>query len=70
MTPCAEVIEDIENIYHPLIKLSALKAFHNIVSERPARAEYLSTEKVREQGPARDTAIEEFYKKRLNIFSK
>jgi len=67
---CSEVIGDKENNYHPLIQLSALKAMNNILSERAARVEYLSTEKVREQGPGRDAAIEEYYRKRMGIFSK
>jgi hypothetical protein len=67
---CAEVIEDRQRNQHALVKLSAMKAFHNILSVRAARAEYLSLEKVKEQGPGRDAAIEEFYKRRIGMFSQ
>lgn len=67
---CMEVIKDPEMKYSQLLKIFAMRAFHNIFSIRATRAEYLNQELVLEQGEFRAAAVEEFLKGRLGIFNQ
>ncbi len=71
MELCLHVIksEDFEK-YCQLIRIFAMRAFHNIICVRPARTEYLSVGQVMEQGEGRHAAVEAYLKSRLNIFNK
>jgi hypothetical protein len=71
MELCLEIIknDDFEK-YEQLIRIFAMKAFHNIICVRPARTEYLSVGQVMEQGEGRHAAVEAYLKNRLNIFNK
>lgn len=65
-----EVIRDNEKRYPVLLKIFAMRAFHNILSVRPGRLDYLNTDCILEQGEARDAAVEAYHKDLLTIFNK
>ena len=67
---CVDVIKDVDNKLPPHLKIFALEAFHNIISLRPGRLEFLDTSSVPEQGELRNAAVEKFLGKRFGIFNR
>ena len=63
-----ETIKDEKKEISDLIKVFALNAFHNILSTRAGRVEFVNTNSIREIGDERQKAIERYLNSRLSIF--
>mmetsp|Transcript_12987 Transcript_12987/g.19545 ORF Transcript_12987/g.19545 Transcript_12987/m.19545 type:complete len:495 (-) Transcript_12987:1786-3270(-) len=68
MDLCVETIRDPNSTIPQLVKVFALNAFHNILSIRAGRLEYLNTNSIHEIGDERQKAIERYLYGRLSIF--
>ena len=63
-------ISDVHEEISALVKVFALNAFHNILSVRAGRLDFLDTKSIREAGDERQKAIERYLHNRLSIFTK
>jgi hypothetical protein len=69
MDLCVESIRDPNGTVPQLVKVFALNAFHNILSLRAGRLEYLNTNSIHEIGDERQKAVERYLYGRLSIFA-
>lgn len=63
-------IADVDERISALVKVFALNAFHNILSIRAGRLDFLDTKSIREAGDERQKAIERYLHGRLSIFTR
>jgi len=61
-------IADVNDVLSALVKVFALNAFHNILSVRAGRLEFIDTKSIRESGEERQKAIQRYLSSRFSIF--
>lgn len=70
MKMCEVILLDKKKNQTILVKAYACAALFNIFSVRAGRADYFNTNEVKEQGPLRAAAIEDFLEKKILMFEK
>jgi hypothetical protein len=70
MKMCEEILLDKKKNKTILVKAYACAALYNLFSLRAGRADYFNTNEVKEQGPLRAAAIEDFLEKKILMFEK
>lgn len=65
-----EIIEDREYNCIGMLKIAAFHAFHNLLSCRPGRTDFLNTDSVTEMGEHRQQAMEAYLKTKFSVFNR